>query len=347
MSYLQVPKMGFLFHIPEMYFNYRNVLNLLDRDSFDIVLPDEASESLLDIMAAEEYRFSYISELLQSKTLYRYLISDHIFLHDYQLMNQLGSRQIKFSSELGCDRLHLNNWNKLYDMILCFGRYQEKKLKFCERSWIFQVGWPQYDPFFQEWNPDYEALNEHFGCDPHKPTILWLPYFEGLSSIDIYAERMAALTDRYNVLVKPHDYTLLEEYERIQLLDQLPFTSVLKRPMDTLPLLLLADTVFADYGNTPFPPLYCDKRLILLSVPFAPEHEYVGFGSSDITLRSYLPTLKPESRLDEFHALLEDEAPWERFFRKKNMLKERFFASTYGSSAQKCAEILNSLDRYL
>ncbi|MGE3724171.1 MAG: hypothetical protein AB7I41_01370 [Candidatus Sericytochromatia bacterium] len=347
MSYLMVPKMAFLFHIPEMYFHYRNVLNLLDPASFDIILPDEAPDALLDIVAANEYRFSYISELLHAKTLYRYLISDHVFLHDYNLMNRLGTRQIRFISELGCDRLNLTNWNKLYDMIFCFGRYQERKLKFCKGIWIFQTGWPQFDPFFQDVDIDLEGLQRKYNCDPNKPTLLWTPYFEALCSIEIYAERMAALTDRYNVIVKPHDYTHFEEYERVKLLEQLPFTSVTKRPTDLLELLVLADTVFADYGSTPFPPLYCDKRQILLHVPYAPEHEYVGFGSSDLTLRSYLPTLQPDAPLDAFYELLESEEPWLRYEQKQNTLKDRFFAATYGSSSQVTAKLLTTLDKYI
>jgi hypothetical protein len=340
-----VPKMAFLFHIPDMYFHYRPVLRLLDPQSFDIILPDQAAEDLLEIMARHEYRFAYISELLQSKTLYRYLISDHVFLHDYKLMNQLGRIQIRMLSELGCDRLNLTNWNNLYDLILCLGRYQEKKLRFCKGARMFQVGWPQLDPYFQEWNPDMRKLRERFGCDGDKPVLVWLPYFEALSSLDLYAERMAALTEHYHVVVKPHDYTLLEEPERIQQLEQLPFTRIIRQPVDVLLLMRLADTVFADYGHTPFPALYCDKRLILLNVPYAPEHEYVGFGSSEISLRSYLPALKPDSPLDEFYALLANDAPWARFERRRQMLKERFFASTYGRSAEIAADVLKNLDR--
>lgn len=344
MSYLMVPRMAFLFHIPEMYFHYRPVLRLLDPQSFDIILPDEASEQLLEIVASQEYRFAYISELLQSKTLYRWLVTDHVFLHDYQLMNQLGRFQIRMISELGCDRLNLTNWNNLYDLILCLGRYQEKKLKFCQGARLLQIGWPQYDPYYQEWDPDLGALQRRFHCDPQRPTLVWMPYFEAISSIDIYAERLAALSGDFNVVVKPHDYTLLEEFERIQLLERLPFTQVIRHPEDTLNLMLLADFVFADYGNTPFPALFCDKRLVLLNVPYAPEHEYVGFGSSDVSLRSYLPFLRPESSLEEIYELLSDERPWERYERKRNLLRERFFAATYGSSAQIAADILKSLE---
>jgi hypothetical protein len=347
MSFLMVPKLAFLFHLPEMYFHYRNVLDILDPHSFDIILPDEAPETLLEIVAANQYRFSYISELLQAKTLYRYLVSDHVFLQDYNLMNRLGSRQIRFISELGCDRLNLTNWNKLYDLIFCFGRYQERKLKFCQGIKIFQIGWPQFDGYFQNLEVDHDALLEKYNCDSQKPTLLWLPYFDSLCSIDIYAERMATLTERYNVLVKPHDYTLIEEYERVQLLDSLPFTAVIKQPTDLLELMWITDTVFSDYGNTPFPGLYCDKRQIMLHVPYAPEHEFVGFGSSDITMRSYLPTLQPDAKLEDLYELLEADKPWNRYEQKQNFLKDRFFASTYGSSSLLVAKILATLDHYI
>lgn len=339
-----VPKLAFLLHIPDMYFHYQPVLRLLDPQVFDIILPDEAPEFLVDIVTSQAYRFTYISELLQAKTLYRWLVTDHVFLHDYRLMNQLGRFQIRMMSELGCDRLQLSHWNQLYDLILCFGRYQAKKLKFCQKTHLMQIGWPQYEPYYQTQDSEQEDLHQFFHCDPQRPTLVWLPYFEAISSIELYAERLAALTADFNVVVKPHDYTLLEELERVQLLERLPFTHVIRTPVDTLQLMRVADFIFADYGNTPFPALYCDKRLILLNVPYAPEHEYVGFGSSDVSLRSYLPFLRPESSLEEIYALLHDERPWERFERKRHLLRERFFAATYGNSAQWTAEILNQLE---
>ncbi|HEY9844272.1 MAG TPA: CDP-glycerol glycerophosphotransferase family protein, partial [Candidatus Obscuribacterales bacterium] len=251
MSRLVLPKLAFLIHIPDLYFHYRPVLDLLPQESFDIILPDEPPAVLLEIMEARQYHYAYISDLMMSRTMYKYLISDHIFLNDYHLMQELATHQIRLFSELGYDRLQLGNYNRLYDLILCFGRYQEQRLNFCKGTRFAQVGWPRYDAWFQEPDVDREALLDRLNCDRYRPVVLWLPTFGELSSIPAYAETISKLSDRYNIIVKPHDYTLLEEPEYLTLLYHNHLQTVLTDPFDELHLYFVTDCVLADYGNTP------------------------------------------------------------------------------------------------
>jgi hypothetical protein len=347
MSRLVIPKLAFLFHIPDVYYHYRPVLDLLNQESFDIVLPDDPPPVLLELMEARQYRYSFISDLLAAKTMYKYLVSDHLFLHDYKLLQEIGTRQIRFFSELGYDRLQLGNYNRLYDMVLCFGRYQELKLAFCSKGTkFFQVGWPRYDAWFQELTLDREALLDDLNCDRYRPVLVWLPTFGDLSSIDYYAETIGQLADRYNIIIKPHDYTLLEEFDRLEVMKRLKIQSLISTPFDEMLLYFIADCVLADYGSTPFGSLYCDKRMVLLDVPDAYNHEFTGMGSSDIVMRNHYPSVDPNDNPDTLIRLIEGET-YNVDNVRLNRLRDRLFAPYYGRAAQEAATILGAIDQFL
>lgn len=346
MSRLILPKLAFLMHIPDIFFHYRPVLDLLPQESFDIVLPDDPPPVLLDIMEAKSYRYTYISELLNARTLYKYLVSDHLFLNDYHLLQEIGSKHIRFFSELGYDRLQLGNYNRFYDMVMCFGRYQMQRLNFCSRTRFVQVGWPRFDDWFLEPEVDREALLDRLNCDRFRPVVLWMPSFGDLSSIEAYAEMIPHLTERYNVIVKPHDYTLLEEPERMAILNKLHVQTVLTDPFDELQLYFVTDCVLADYGGQPFGSLYLDKRMVLLDLPDAYAHPFTGMGSSDIVLRNHYPSIDPGDNPDTLIHLIEGDTykvDSLRTFR----LRERLFSSFYGRSSQEAATILGAIDQFI
>lgn len=347
MSRLVIPKLGFLLHIPNAFFSYRPVFERLPIGSFDIVLPDDPPPELLELILSQDYRYTLISDLISAKTMYKYLVSDQLFLQDYQLMHELGSRQIRFFSELGNDRLNLGNTNRFYDLFLCWGRYQQNKLSFCAPTPFFQVGWPHMDAWHEGMNVNVDLLLDSLNCDRYRPVLVWQPTFGDLSSIDAYAETLSLLTSRYNIVVKPHDYTLLEEPERVAFLKAQKFQTVLTEPFDELLLYVAADYVLADYGNTPFGAIYTDQRLILLDLPDASYHPFTGMGSSEITLRNYYPSVDPGDNPDVFIRLIEEDSEWQTTARQ-NRLRDRFFTpSLYGRSAKQAADVLNHLEQFI
>lgn len=347
MSRLVIPKPAFLMHMPDSFFYYHAVLELLPPGSFDIIIPDDAPPALKALIEKSAYSAQYMSDLTSARTLYKYLISDHIFLDDYHLLSDLGTRQVRFFCELGYDQLMLSNDNRFYDLFLCMGKYQPKQLHFCGSEHFHQVGWPQYDRWYAGMDVDLALLQDTFDCDRYRPILVWQPTFGELSSIDLYGPLIQRLSTRYNIVIKPHDYTLYEEPERMNYLMGLRgVQAVITEPFDAVYLMVLADYVLADYGNTPFGAVYTDQRVILLNVPEAHSHPFTGMGSSDITLRNYYPSLDPDSTLEDVVRLIEHEDPWQNSMRLQR-LRERLFLNFTGRAAQQSANFIQSLERYL
>lgn len=346
MSRLVIPKLAFLLHVPDIYFHYQPVLDRLHPENFDIILPDDPPEELLEIVALRQYRFAYISDLLAARTLYKYLVTDHLFLNDYQLLQNLGQRQIRFFSELGYDRLNLGNNNRFYDLALCMGRYQVKRLSFCSNTRFFTIGWPRMDAWYEGLNIDLNTLLESLNCDRYRPVLVWLPTFGDLSSIEAYADMIGALVDRYNIIVKPHPYTLLEEPERLQILKDLRVQKLITEPYDELLLHVAGDYILSDYGGAPFGAVFTDQRLILMDIPDAFSHEFTGLNSSDVVLRNYYPSLDSGDNPDVLIGLIEGEDIWKNTARH-NRMRDRLFSPNYGRAAQETASLLSAVEQFL
>ncbi len=346
MRRLVIPKPAFLMHMPDTFFHYHAVLEQMLPGTFDIVIPDDAPQPLIDLIEGSGFGASFIGELVSSRTMYKYLVTDHIFLQDYHLLNEIATRQVRFFCELGYDQLRLSNDNRFYDLFLCMGKYQRLKLNFCSPTHFRMVGWPQYDRWFAGIDVDLDLLQQTFNCDRYRPVVIWQPTFGELSSIERFAPLIERLSTRYNIVIKPHDYTLYEEPERVTYLQSIKgIQAVITDPFDAVYLMVLADYVLADYGNTPFGAIYTNQRLLLLNVPEAHLHPFTGLSSSDITLRNYYPSIDPEDPLEKVVGLIEDEKHWQNTARQQR-LKERLFMTVTGRAAKDSADILSRFVRF-
>ena len=81
-----------------------------------------------------------------------------------------------------------------------------------------------------------------------------------------FNEEIAALTERYNVLVKVHPLTPRSDPAAIDALSQLPFTRLIVDSTDNLPLYQIADYMLFDYGGPPLAGIYTNKKMILLNI---------------------------------------------------------------------------------
>ena len=60
------------------------------------------------------------------------------------------------------------------------------------------------------WSPrklvcfEKDYLHKKFKCDPKKKTIVWLPTWKNLSSVDKYLKSIESFKLNYNIIIKPH-----------------------------------------------------------------------------------------------------------------------------------------------
>jgi tetratricopeptide (TPR) repeat protein len=118
-------------------------------------------------------------------------------------------------------------------------------------SHIVISGFPKYAAYLRGEFPT-EEWRARFGCDPVKKTLAYVPTWAHNSSLDRFPAAIAALSERYNVLFKPHHNNIHFESER---LDPLANAAGVKRLADVtsiVPYLACADLVLADVRSGSF-----------------------------------------------------------------------------------------------
>ncbi len=340
--------LGFLVHIPELINHYRDVWARLEPDSFEVVLSGTEEDRRETRQTAEALGVRCVGaeERLAAGDRYRCLVSNHpVDPSGTPLIKRLAEKNVRFMYALGKAGWNMRDWNRLYDLVLCFGPDQVERLGFCDDTVKVQMGYPRFDRYFTE-PADRQALLTRYGCDPTKPVLVWLPTWKGLSSVGIYDEAVAALLDRYNVVIKLHPLMAADDPTRAAGLDRYGFTHVIGDSRDNLPLYQLADFLLCDYGGPAFGGIYTDKNLLLLNVPGAEVDEYTGADSPDVLIRREIANINPEDA-DRLRPLLDDTRLWEEQRAIRRRLRQRFFAPYYGFSSEIAVLALRNVDQIL
>ncbi len=110
------------------------------------------------------------------------------------------------------------------------------------------IGYPRFDDWFS-WKDRPTWVTS-------KPVLLWLPTWGRASSIDRYLEAIVALTDKYDVWVKPHHGTVTWERERMIKLAETPFRIIdftdPPEPSFAAASIVLADLASGAFGEAVF-----------------------------------------------------------------------------------------------
>jgi len=335
---------GFLLHTPELLNHFNCVMELLPRGSFDLVVCRDAdgSEEVKHTASRLKAKVYTVGDVLSSGKRYECLVSNHpVMLGDPALLKHVGATNVRFMYAAGKSGWNFGDWNSLYDLILCYGPYHADEFAKRTDAVVVQMGYPRMDRYFNELS-DLEELKKRFSCDPSKRTVVWLPTWKALSSVGLFDGQVAALTAKYNVIVKVHPLMPGDEPDRVTRLKQHTFTCLITDASDNLPLYKVADFMLFDYGGPPFAGLYTDKRMLLLNVPDAARDQLAGADSPDIALRRTIASI--DARSGDIAQLLDNEGLWEQQRKQRADLRKLYFAPYYGFSARVAALTLSNVN---
>lgn len=338
-------RIGFGINFADMIHHYAPIWKILGSEKVGVV-PFGTLDEQREIRSAARDLGCEIFEsddLIANGSRFDVFIS-HQYLsmfEDLPIFKKLGRYNLRFMYTLAQDGWNFADWNVHYDGFLCYGPYQANRFaaQFPGKVAI-QMGYPRFDGFFKGEIATGKILSE-LSCDPIRPTLVWLPAYGVFSSVDRYCDAIAALRERFNIVVKPHPYTTTGELPRMERLKSAGFTAVIDGLYDNLNLLAIADWVVCDYGGPIFGALYTDRNLLLLDLPGASDHALVGPDSPEIRVRRQIVSTDTANAA-AIAALLDDEAIWKRQAKGRQALRQEFFAPFYGFSAQVAALLLTN-----
>lgn len=148
----------------------------------------------------------------------------------------------------------------LYDLALDYGDRSSKLHSYLTNSVI--TGNAKFDDWFNDTVDPVAITDLQSQIDPNKKTVLYLPTHSDLSSIDMIADELHALSQSYNILTKLHYFTSREEPERVKLLKNKNIT-LYNDDTDILPLLKVSDVILSDNSSAIFDAILADKPVVV------------------------------------------------------------------------------------
>lgn len=339
-------RIAFLIHAEELLNHYRCVCQLLRTGSFVFLIHANESESvpIAEAIGREGWHSMTTADVLSDGRRFRALVSNHpVSLEEPPLIKRLADINIRFMYAAGKSGWNLREWNRLYDVILCYGPYHAERFLTSTDATVIQMGYPRFDSFF-DGGFDRIRLAESLRCDPQRQTVVWLPTWHDLSTVGLYDEAIAGLRDRFNVVVKVHPLMAVSEPSKVDALERLGFNSVIRNAMDNVALYRLADYVICDYGGPAFGAIYTDRNLLLLNVTDAPSNEVLGDDSTEMLIRRSIVNLDT-TQVSQIDHLLADENLWAEQREERARLRRMFFAPYFGYSSRMAATILENIEQ--
>lgn len=266
--------------------------------------------------------------------------------HTY-LPLQVGNKQIRYmyGADIS-DGWSLQSWNNIYDVFLCHGVNDEREIKKRFKGKIYIMGYPRYDRFFSG-DLDLSNIRREFGLSESKTTILWMPTLGGdYSSIPLFAEPLSRISKKYNIIVRPHPFSFVQEKDFIGLLEKCNFNIDRNALRDMNELFGIADVILADNGGTPFSAIFLGKNVIFLDVPDdlgagSTATSYIK-GSSVMELKKHLPVVRHQD-IHLLESMLDSDVFYKENSKCIETLFNQYFDSPRGGGARRVADIFSGL----
>ena len=191
---------------------------------------------------------------------YDIIIAQTIFNYAYKLKK---SKLVMLQYSYAKEPHQFGTWRALADLTLVYGDYAAKKISYF--SPVASVGNPRFDLWYKESFHQQSRNKYNHLLDKNKKTILYMPTWGALSSMDLFLEEIVKLSSVYNLFIKVHHNTDFLEKSRIKKIN-LNSIYLFGANDDSLSILSVVDIVITDYSGAIFDAIFCKKPLLLLDL---------------------------------------------------------------------------------
>lgn len=364
-------KVSFVVYFPYQWFIYKNIYHKLPADKREVIVDLNASPILQD----NEVMESIVSLLGREGVVFRELERAGYFNAAYFSEFFSTVEVIVSCWELGCVSseytAHIKKVNmtyglakeltmlrptrSVYDVILAYGKRDQKLFSLFTKS--VAIGNPRLDNFYNGVIGDSVRMRfREFFRDPAKKIVVYVPTHGDLGSFREMLNVFERLSGHYNIIFKPHYYTLREERDIVEKYRQIKGILVIDDVWDTIEVMAAADIIVSDSSSSVFDAMQVDKPIIMCD--FLTRHfldvihknlrfikrgivgasTYSESFEQEIKNKGLIATIKKPDDLDG--ALKNIEEIDKRYAEFRRKIVRENFEYTDGRSAERAADVI-------
>ncbi len=367
-------KISFIVYYPYQWFIYKNVYNKLDPTKREIIVDlgfqpllqnKDLEQSIVALLTENNVTFRTLQHIdfVREKYLEDFFSNVEVIVSCWEA-SSVAIPQTEHIKKVGMtygiakELTLLRPTRSIYDVILAYGERDKKLFELMTKS--IAIGNPRADAFYlgeKHVTPDIAAINTFIAGG--KPSVLYVPTHGDLSSLSTMRETIASLAPRYNIIVKPHYYTLREDAALVGKYRDIPEVLVVDDTVDTFDAIAAVDVVLSDNSSVIFDAMQAGKDIIVsdfLSPHFLDTlHKNLRFSKRGlIGASTYSKSIEQEikdndlvaviKKPEELETLLKDIAAINaKYTTKQAEIVRENFAYTDGHSSDRAVKIINEV----
>ena len=213
--------------------------------------------------------------------------------------------------------------SKYFDYFFSISKFDDDYIKKNSNKKSFVIGYPRYDtPHNNKIDADLESK-----IDKGKKNILWITsdmLINELKNQNIYLwlDYISDLTQKYNVIFRPHPNTLKHNQDLINKILKTDLILDLVEDRNLKNLYNLSHLVIADYGGPIFSALYCKKNVLLLNINVKLKKSF----KFDLMMRDYLYNIDiDEMNNASLNKILDNKQNFQEIEKKSIISRDKIF----------------------
>ena len=269
-------KVAFLIQFPAQYYVHKNIYKHLTRDAEFVV---DTRTIRKNVSSWQDFLHRFARFLDKEGVHYRFFSSSrhdavdlakffaqyetivsHSYLPKWVRDGSVGVKKlVRVMYGHAKDAYDFGPWLADYDLALNYGSYSQKL------SSNFVPGMIVGNPKFDDWISNENVPVQIPGLNPRKNTVLYLPTHGNLSSLEWFLPVAADIASKYNLIIKPHHFTVNLEPARKKILESFSKAGAILIDdfSDTLPVIRIADAILLDNSGAIFEAVLARKPVVL------------------------------------------------------------------------------------
>jgi len=270
---------AFIIRFPFQYYIYKNIYRHLPKSEFiidfpflrtDAEKPYELLQKMTGFLKKEGVYFRTFRDYEGAEEFFKpyETLVTYFWIPIMRLPCNKDKKKIRVMYGHGKDLYNFGAWSRHFDCALTYGPYSSERIRLFTD--VEETGNARFDDWFKR-NIDAEEVQKiKKQLDHDKQTVLYLPTHGNLSSLEWVAGEIQTITEKYNLIIKPHPINLHFDTEKLKNFKKTIGKKTEQKILwvddffDNITLFSVSNAILSDNSGSIFDAVLADKPVVLI-----------------------------------------------------------------------------------